>query len=848
MREPYRTSLILAWLAGPYLLVGATFAQTETLTHRDAQATITVIAHQPHRQYKLTTTADLRDNDPMHKQIIFTEATGQATARTNSTLFDGLYALAVHEALENSVDQIQDGGYNHGQPIALQAFQTGAKWPYVWTRDLAYSVDLALAQFDPQRAADSLLFKTSYAKRGVALASQPQIVQDTGSGGSYPVSTDRVVWALGAAKLLHHLPSDHQLRYAQRFYPILRGTIAQDRQLVFDPQEGLYRGEQSFLDWREQSYPAWTRDNVLAIGMSKALSTNVGHYILLKTAAELAERLGHHAEQKRYAQWASDLKTAINARFYDENAGLYAAYRLSDVAWSIPVQRYELLGQSLAILAGVADEHQRTAIIANYPSGPHGPPVVWPQDPGVPIYHNHATWPFVTAYWTKAAKAARNAFAVEHGVHSLMRTAALNLSNMENLDYVTGQAWARVGALEGPVINSQRQLWSVAGYLAMVQGVLFGMETNWDGIRFRPFIPWALRNDIFKSSNTLELLNLRYRDKHLDIRIHLPPAESQQTGACAIERVTLNGQPIGDAFIKADQLASDNVFEIHLAPHSRPANHALRVIDAFEDPQAHFGPATPEWKAVGQNGISSDGRRLTLHYTCLDSEVRFTIYRNGRRYATNVRETSWTDPNSLDFREQTYGYAVAAEYISSGHVSHLSPTRYYVTNKNRLVIPAQTMTHTGGDLVNGHHWQNWGQPNHTLTASSCRVQRDGTYLLRVRYANGSSPVNTGITCAVKRIEVRDGETAVLITAGYVIMPQSGDWRRFDLSSPLIVTLLSDRPYTIHLSTDGYAHNMSVLEHNRLYTAHAGGGEDSYNYVNVAGLELIRMAGSDAHVE
>jgi hypothetical protein len=61
---------------------------------------------------------------------------------------------------------------------------------------------------------------------------------------------------------------------------------------VFDPQARLYRGEQSFLDWREQSYPDWAKDEPLCIGRSKALSTNILHYKILDLASQLAEEQG----------------------------------------------------------------------------------------------------------------------------------------------------------------------------------------------------------------------------------------------------------------------------------------------------------------------------------------------------------------------------------------------------------------------------------------------------------------------------------------------------------------------------------------------------------------------------
>ena len=817
------------------------YTQSETLAVGEARATIMLTGNDQHRQYRLTTNAELRDNQPADQRLLFAELPGRPSLRTGSPLFDGLYALAITEAQQNSVNQIQDGGYNHGQPIELCAFQTGAKWSYVWTRDLAYSVDLALAQFDPPRAASSLMFKASQAKAAVTLAAKYQLVQDTGSGGSYPISTDRVVWALGAVKLLQHLPSAAQYEFAQRIYPYLCGTIKQDRQLIFDPGDGLYRGEQSFLDWREQTYPLWTRDNVLAIGWSKALSTNVGHYDILKTTAELAEKLGHDADQQRFTRWATALKAAINERFYDHEANLYSAYLLSDGAWSIPVRRYDLLGQALAILTGVADPQRAQAIIASYPTGPHGPSVVWPHDPDVPIYHNHAIWPFVTAYWLKAARQADNAAAVTHGVRSLMQPASLNLSNMENLDFVTGKVWAKNGDIEGPVINSQRQLWSVAGYLSMVQDVIFGMQTHWDAIRFRPYITCGLRNSVFESSATLDLNDLRYREKRIDVRVHLPAESFAEEGAYAIERVTLNGHDIGAAFVSVDALLPRNRFEVYLGAGQAADPHALRLITEFDNPQAHFGPAMPQWRNGDAGGITTDGRLLTLHYVCNDPNVSFTIYRNGRVQARGIRATTWTDPDSADFADQTYGYAVAAVYDVGGNASHLSETRCYVAPGNHFVIPADKLHHVGGDLFEEHHWQNWGQLGHSLTAEHCQTPRDGRYMLRVSFANGSGPISTGITCAVKRVQVVEEQSDRVVADSYVIMPQSNDWTRFDLSSPVFALLEANHSYTVRLFEDGYAHNMSYLEHNRRYTANVGGGDAPYNYVNVAGFELTYLS-------
>ena len=82
-------------------------------------------------------------------------------------------------------------------------------WTYVWTRDTSYAVDLGLAQINPQVAKNSLLFKISTHRNTTGPgAGTTEIVQDTGSGGSWPVSTDRVVWARAAFELLKYLDGD----------------------------------------------------------------------------------------------------------------------------------------------------------------------------------------------------------------------------------------------------------------------------------------------------------------------------------------------------------------------------------------------------------------------------------------------------------------------------------------------------------------------------------------------------------------------------------------------------------------------------------------------------------------
>jgi hypothetical protein len=812
----------------------------DVLVEGSLRATIATNAAGNLRTYELSSNAELRDNRPPDKRITFSETQHHARIRTGNPFFDSLYALAISEALQNSVPQIKDGAYGHGEPIQLEAFQTGEFWTYVWTRDLAYSTHLALAGFDPGRAVHSLLFKSSSLKPSVTNGFAHQMVQDTGSGGSWPISSDRIVWILGASETLNYLPEPERKSFLQQVYPILHDTLDQDRRVLFDSEDGLYRGEQSFLDWREQTYPGWIRDNVVAIGMSKALSVNAANYFALRTASEYAGRLGRPDDQTRYASYAKELKRAINRRFFDPEAELYSTYLLNDAAYEIRTHRYDLLGESLAILLGVADDAQARAVLSHYPTGPYGPPVVWPQEHTVPIYHNHAIWPFVTAYWTKAARKAGNADAVNQGIHSLMRGAAFNLSNMENFDFATGQAQIKDGVLSGPVVNSRRQLWSVAGYLSMVQDVVFGLETSWDGIRFLPFVTGQLCNETFASTNLLELQNFRYQGKVIQVRVHLPSAGPQGRGPCGIGKIELNGKSIRQDFVAATSLQSQNQWDIYLqAPANTTSESKVALIANVSDERALFGPLQPEWDNIGQGGITVENGRLALHYRQTDdSNVVFNIYRDGQRCATRVNQTRWLDPSSSDYTTKTHFYAVEAMDEKSANVSHLTPTRFYATTNNQWTILAKEMEHRGGTLAEGRYFMDWGKADHELFVKHFTASRNGHYLVRAEFSNGAGPVNTGITCAVKKLEIRETGSETMVATGYLVMPQSGDWQRFDLSSVVRADLKAGKTYTLRIFEDEYSRNMSYLAHNQRYTSWAGGGDAAYNFVNIASIRLL----------
>jgi hypothetical protein len=421
---------------------------------------------------------------------------------TASTLFNGLFAMAQDDLAQDSVTAIRDGAFDHGQPIPCRCFETGLKWPYVWTRDLSYAVDLGLWRLDPDRSRNGLRFKLSEPR----VPTVPQglyVMQDTGSGGSWPISTDRVVWFLGARHLLGDAAFAADVRRA------LDTTLAQDRQYVFDATLGLYRGETSFLDWREQTYPAWTANNVVAIGQSFSLSTNVLHYQALQLAATLANAQ-HGTQASTYRAQAAALKAAINARFWRADRGLYMSYIGGDGA---PYDTYDLLGIALAVTSGVADGERAKQTLANYPAWPSGSPVIWPERSDQPIYHNRAIWPFVSAYALRAARTINDPARIAHEIRSVMRGAALYGSNMENYELLTQGQHVDDGALSGPVVNSPRQLWSVAAYFAVVTEGVFGLE---EGGRVQPKLPTSLVPMLF---GTRQSITLNLHDRNITLTL-----------------------------------------------------------------------------------------------------------------------------------------------------------------------------------------------------------------------------------------------------------------------------------------------------------------------------------------
>lgn len=458
-----------------------------------------------------------------------------------------------------------------------------------------------------------------------------------------------------------------------------------------------------------------------------------------------------------------------------------------------PLHKFDWLGQSLAIVTGIASPEQARRIVARYPHGPMGAPVIYPQQQDMPVYHNRAIWPFVTAYGLKAAVLAQNVSVADAAYDTLIRGAALNLSNMENLEWLSGQPLLldeQHPALIGPVINSKRQLWSVGAYLGMVTGQVFGVSADAAGITVKPFITARLRRGVFGTSNVIALQGLQLRGKRIGVRIDLPPA----AGGDGYYQVEARR-------IAWDALQDGAVIALRLGRLVR-GDQAMRRVkaDPYAQTDAVFGPREPALTLA-------PGPRLVIGAARGDRPTRYNLYRDGKLAARGLPAGEWTGTPAA-----AACYAAEAQFTGSGNRSHHS-------------APVCTGAATQFDAGMLRNEQNSG--------GVVRIGRAGQYAVQLRYRNTANQVNLGISGAVKWLVLRDDDGRA-VAQGVVQLPHTLPGQGA-YSTPLNAALAAG-DYRMTL-TDFY--NMSYLQANSSFSA-AGGAAGPSNTFDLDGVRFMQV--------
>jgi hypothetical protein len=438
----------------------------------------------------------------------------------------------------------------------------------------------------------------------------------------------------------------------------------------------------------------------------------------------------------------------------------------------------------------------------------------------------------------RAAVAGRNVAVADAAYDSLMRGAALNLSNMENLEWLSGQPLLLDEAhpkLIGPVINSKRQLWSVGAYIGMVVRNVFGVSATNEGIALQPFVTAKLRGGVFAATNEIALYNLRLQDRALNIKLRLPATGTADNGAYAVDRILLNGKPAG-ASIKWSELAADNQIEIVLGKLEAGEQAIRRVnADPYVETPAVFGPHEPVIADLKRDA----GGNATLRIEAKDTgKVHYNVYRDGKLVAAGLPAGAWTDRHAT----ATACYAIEAAFEGSGNRSHHSRPRCLDAG---VEIPASDPRVSAGvplaapsPRFDEPHLANWGKPQDRFGVRDVKVPNAGDYAVQVRYHNGANQVNLGISGGVKWLAVKD-ESGAIVAQGVVQLPHARIEKAHTpivYSTPLAARLTPGRAYRIEMS-DFY--NMSYLQSNSTFSA-AGGVEGPSNRFDIYGVRLLRV--------
>jgi hypothetical protein len=504
--------------------------------------------------------------------------------------------------------------------------------------------------------------------------------------------------------------------WLRRAYDITRRSAEADLHAVRDPQTGLFNGESSFMDWREQSYPRWMQP--ADIYRSQNLGTNAVHYGAYRVLAKMSRALGE--SDARWDRIADSVRSGMSANLWQRDRGWYGEYRYGRASLSLS-PRAEGLGESLAAIFGVASAEQRAALLRNAPVVAFGTPTFWPYTSGERFYHNATIWPFVTAYWSWAAADGGNTLAVQRGLDDATRAVALFLTNKENMVAATGH-------YEGTALNSDRQLWSVAGTLAGTYRLLFGMRLEADRLSFRPMVPPSYRGE-------RALRGVHYRQSTLTITV--------RGFGDSVRSVRLDGARSPRAEVMATLTGAHSI-ELTM-------NGRWRAASVHEVP-SRFAPATPRPERRGDS----------LVWGVVPGAVRYVLYENGTaRRSTRIPRMKIAPSANLSEFQVLAVNAVGDESFLS------EPVRVIAKGGEVFVKPDGAGLEREHAGFTGEGYLPLTVQRNTTVHLRVRIARDGTYAIDARYANGNGPVNTEDKVAVRTLLV-DGDTV-----GVIVMPQRG---------------------------------------------------------------------------
>ena len=345
-------------------------------------------------------------------------------------------------------------GPYHGLPRTA-----GWGYPEPYTRDLMISI-LGIAVSDNLELMASMRkVLETLAKNQTEHGHIPSLVHDPEDRGSSD-TTPLFLFAVGVYRKMNH-EADFLQEAVQKALTWMEYQSPSDRYLV---------AQQPTSDWRDEQW---------VLGYGLFVNTVVYSYLRL---------LHQHTRADQVRQNMSRFTITSGVIHHHAHEGLVVKHKPYFAFWSYKIfssERFDLLGNSLAMLSGIASPTRADEMVSwieaecaqMQASGelaldlpPNFFPYIHPEDqdwhvryveynqPGE--YHNGGIWPFICGFYVAALVAAKRFALAEEKL--LVLTQCVKLSNTSSLEFGFNE-WIK--AQDGKPRGQDWQTWSASMYL-----------------------------------------------------------------------------------------------------------------------------------------------------------------------------------------------------------------------------------------------------------------------------------------------------------------------------------------------------------------------------------------------
>lgn len=364
--------------------------------------------------------------------------------------------IEIHQASKAALEVLLHNAHGpyHGLPRTA-----GWGYPEPYTRDLMISI-LGIAVSGNEKLLESIRKALeTLAKNQTEHGHIPSLVHDPDDRGA----SDTTPLFLLAAGIFRKVTGEPDFLAEA----VKKALVWMDYQ---SPSDRSLVAQQPTSDWRDEQW---------VIGKGLYVNTLVYSYLRLHDRHEKAEKL--RDEMGRFT-------ITKGIMHHHVHEGLVVKHKPYYAFWSYKIyssERFDLLGNSLAILSGIAAPSRADEMVSwieeecsvmrergelNLELPPNFFPYIKPTDPdwidryslynNPGEYHNGGIWPFIAGFYVAALVAAKRFKLAEEKLLAL--TQCIKITRTENLEFGFNE-WIK--AQDGKPMGQDWQTWSAAMYL-----------------------------------------------------------------------------------------------------------------------------------------------------------------------------------------------------------------------------------------------------------------------------------------------------------------------------------------------------------------------------------------------